>query len=246
MESTCRRAIEIGLPGLAFTEHADFVQIHAGQHALDLKGYLGAINSCRQRFPALRILSGVELGEPHHHQELAAEVLSGGDLDRVLGSVHCLRVDGRVRDMSEKGVLTADSAPATFRAYLAEVLALTSSPQAFLLLAHLDYPKRYWPHRELEFRVEDFEEEYRAVLRELMQRGSVLEVNTTRGAEPHRGLCPGPPVLRWWREIGGTAVSFGSDTHEPARLAAGFQSAAGVVEAAGFRPSRDPAGFWLR
>ncbi|MDQ2923627.1 MAG: PHP domain-containing protein, partial [Candidatus Dormibacteraeota bacterium] len=31
MERSCERALEIGLPGIAFTEHADFVVIHKGQ-----------------------------------------------------------------------------------------------------------------------------------------------------------------------------------------------------------------------
>jgi histidinol-phosphatase (PHP family) len=41
-------------------------------------------------------------------------------------------------------------------------------------------------------------------------------------------------------------VSFGSDAHDPEKIALGFQLAAELVEAAGFRPNDDPAGFWLR
>ena len=74
----------------------------------------------------------------------------------------------------------------------------------------------------------------------------MLEVNTTRGADPVRGLCPSPTVIGWWREEGGEGVSFGSDSHEPSRIAAGFAAAAAAVEAAGFRPAADPAGYWRR
>ena len=90
------------------------------------------------------------------------------------------------------------------------------------------------------------EEEIRAVLRAAAGRGSVLEVNTTRGAEPQRGLCPGPTVLRWWVEVGGRSVSLGSDAHDPERIVRGFELASGHIEAAGFRPNDDPAGYWLR
>ena len=246
MEATCRRALEFGLPAIAFTEHADFVTVHKGQHELDVEGYLEAIERCRVRFPGLRILSGVELGEPHLYPEATAAVLAGGRLDRVLGSVHCITIDGRPRDLSERGLMTPAAAPGHFRAYLAEVLAMTRSGQPYEVLAHLDYPRRYWPHDELQLDEVDFEEEYRAILREAARRGTVLEVNTTRGAEGPRGLCPGPRVVGWWREEGGEEVSFGSDSHEPSKIVAGFALAAAAVEAAGFRPAADPADHWRR
>jgi histidinol-phosphatase (PHP family) len=245
MEASCRKALELGLPAIAFTEHADFVEVHNGQHPVDVAGYLEAVERCRAAFPGLRILTGVELGEPHWFPERTAATLGAGDLDRVLGSVHCVRIDGRPVDMSQR-VLTPELAHALMRDYLRETLALVESGQPFQVLAHLDYPKRYWPHRELPFRESDYEEEYRAVLRATARREAVLEVNTTRGVDHSRGLCPGRVVLSWWRDEGGRAVSFGSDAHEPAKVAAGFEAAAKVVEAAGFKPAKEPTDFWRR
>jgi histidinol-phosphatase (PHP family) len=247
MEATCRRALEIGLPAIAFTDHADFVGGGYPDHRpLDVVAYHGEVERCRALFPALRIVSGVELGSPHRFAAEAAAVLAGGPLDRVLGSVHCVPRDGELVDTSVEGVLDRERAPEVFGAYLAEVLALVESAQPFEVLAHLDYPKRYWPHAALAFREEDFEEELRAVLRAAAARGSVLELNTTRGAEPERGLCPGPVPLRWWVEEGGRALSFGSDAHDPERIARGFQLAAQLAEAVGFKPADDPTGCWTR
>ena len=80
MAAACARAVELGLPSVAFTEHLDFtdpgpadplaaagMQRHdaGGIRPLDVPGYLAALAECRDRFPALRILSGVEAGEPH-------------------------------------------------------------------------------------------------------------------------------------------------------------------------------------
>jgi histidinol-phosphatase (PHP family) len=245
MEGSCRRALEIGLPAIAFTEHADFVEAFEAQRPVDMAGYLDCVERCRAEFPDLRILTGVELGEPHWFPHRTAAVLAAGRLDRVLGSVHCLEQDGRPVDMSQ-GVLTPERAPLLMRAYLAETLALLESGQPFEVLAHLDYPKRYWPHGSLPFREADYEEEYRAVLRAAAGREAVLEVNTTRGGEHSRYLCPGPVVLGWWVEEGGRAVSMGSDAHDPLKIAAGFEAASRLVEAAGFRPASEPTEFWRR
>lgn len=247
MEATCRMALQIGLPAIAFTEHADFTGGgYPDFHTLDLSAYLAEVERCRALFPDLRILSGVEMGQPHRFPVEAAALLADAQVDRILGSVHCVPRRGELTDVSIEGVLGPECAPATFRAYLAELLALVESRQPFEVLAHFDYPKRFWPHQELPYREEDYEDEIRSVLRAAVARGSVLELNTSRGAEPRRGLCPGLTILHWWAEEGGRALSFGSDAHDPERLARGFQLAGELAAAAGFGPSDDPTAGWRR
>ena len=238
MERSCERAMEIGLPAIAFTDHADFVTVHPDQYCVDIVGYLDAVERCRSKFKSLRILSGVELGEPHWFPEETHRVLSAGKLDHVLGSVHCVRIGDRPFDASQIAGQT-DVDPAEFaHGYFKELLAMLDGGQPFHTLAHIDYPKRYWPG----YREEDFEEDIRAVLTAAVKRGLVLEVNTTRG----KVLCPDLTVLRWWRELGGAAVSFGSDAHDPDRIAAGFELAGELVEAAGFKPAAEPTAVWRR
>lgn len=165
-------------------------------------------------------------------------------LDRVLGSVHYIEWQGVAADASKRGFLKPDAVDAMFRAYLADTMAMLESDQPFDVLAHLDYPKRYWP-REARYDESRYEGEFRAVLKAAARRGVALEINTTRGSAPKRGLCPGPAVLRWWREEGGAAIAFGSDAHSSEHLAAGFSLAAGIVEATGFKPQADPNAFWI-
>src|SRR6202021_978612 len=74
------RAIELGLPAVAFTQPLDFTDWRPddpiagtgirpndkwGPRPLDIGGYLACLDECRHRFPSLRILSGAEAGEPH-------------------------------------------------------------------------------------------------------------------------------------------------------------------------------------
>lgn len=238
MERSCEQALEIGLPAIAFTDHADFVKVNPGQYCVDIVGYLDAVERCRSKFKNLRIHTGVELGEPHWFPEETRQVLSAGKLDHVLGSVHCVRLGDRIIDASHLSK-SPDVDPITFvNSFFTETLAMIQGDQPFQTLAHLDYPKRYWP----EYREQDFEEQLRAILAAAASRDLVLEVNTTRG----NVLCPGLAVLRWWREAGGKAVSFGSDAHDPSKVAAGFEHASEMVEAAGFKPAAEPTALWRR
>jgi len=242
MEETCRGAVDLGLPSIAFTEHADWVR--GPEAVFDARGYFESIERCRAAFPGLRIFSGVEMGEPHRYPEAARALLAAG-FDRVLASVHVVEWEGETTDVSERGFMRARNAAGVFRLYLGEVLVLIESDMPFEVLAHLEYPKRYWP-ADPAYDETPYEEEFRAILRAAARRGVVLELNTTRGRKPSRFLCPGPAVLGWWREEGGRAISFGSDAHSPESLAAGFGVARDVATSAGFRATGDPLAFWVR
>ena len=123
------------------------------------------------------------------------------------------------------------------RQYFAELVRLVEGSDIFQILAHLDFPRRMWPQTAGPYEEQAFEAEYRAVLRALAASDRVLEVNT-------KSPLASAELLRWWREAGGRAVSFGSDAHQPWRVGDKFKLAVDVVEAAGFRAGRDRFDFW--
>ncbi len=259
MERSCERAVQLGLPSLAFTEHVDGTtwtlqpgELDAHPHLrslqvgltlpaqpFDVDGYLASVERCRHLFPQLRILTGAELGEPHRHTALAAALLAGGRIDRVLGSLHCLPLGPDAADGFGEPAALMRSRPAAevMRTYLAEVSRLIEGSDAFAVLAHIDYVSRSWPGEAGPFVVDDFEDEFRAALRSLAGTGRALEVNTATELRPQ--------LVAWWRDCGGRALTFGSDAHDPDELARGLRPAAAMAEAHGFRPARDPVDPWL-
>jgi histidinol-phosphatase (PHP family) len=202
---------------------------------LDVAGYFEAVERCRVKYRGLNIITGVELGEPHWFPGPTSALLASAPFERVIGSLHSLRVAGRHRLVEDEYALRP--VPEVLRDYFAETIRMIETSPHFSTLTHLDYPVRYLP-ADFVFRIEDFEDEVRAVLRALAGSARALEVNTRRTLEPS--------LLHWWREAGGRAVSFGSDAHRPERVAAHFAAAADLASAAGFRPGRHPHDHWLR
>jgi histidinol-phosphatase (PHP family) len=254
MVATCERAVAIGLPVVAFTEHLDhtvtFVPEHIAlaeplaQHLdgtrlvpppFDVAGYLGHVEECRQRFPDLRILSGLEIGEPHWHADAVRAVLAAGTFDRLLGSLHCLP-DGDTY-AEPPGLFATRGLDEVFREYLLEIPRLVEGSTDFSVLAHIDYPLRYWRSTE-PVDLASFEEEFRVALTAVAAGGRALEINTV--------LPLDAVVLRWWFDVGGEAITFGSDAHEPEDLASGFAEAVELAEASGFRPGDAPHELWGR
>lgn len=258
MEGTCEQAIRIGLPVVAFTEHVDHTRWPAPTSGpymsaeltaaadpdglitpptFDAEGYLAAVERCRDRFPGLRILTGMEVGEPHWYREQIGKLLATGTFDRVLGSLHCLP-DGD--GYGEPWALFPHRDPAELvREYLTEIPRMVAGDDPFTILAHIDYPLRSWPtDRSGPFDPRLFEDHFRYALRATADSGRALEINTRIPLDA--------TILQWWHEEGGSAVSFGSDAHRPELVAHGFREAAAMAEAFGFRAGSTPYELWNR
>ena len=252
MERECRAALQRGLPAVAFTEHVDFtdwadgdrrasltVGDRPGVAPFDIAGYADDIARCRDMFPELRILSGIEAGEPHYFPASVALVLGAGQFERVLGSLHAIPLQGSLEWVNAALFSVLDPHELMDR-YFTDMVTLVEGCDVFSVLAHCDYPRRYWPtDRAGAYPEGDFEEHYRTVFRGLAGSGRALEINT-------RSPLASVELIRWWWEEGGDAVSYGSDAHQPERLGDRFEIAVDVVEAAGFRPGRDRYDFWRR
>jgi histidinol-phosphatase (PHP family) len=257
MRDACVRAIELGLPGVTFTDHADLTTLVVSEEAaawiqaiggtvtggiyqpppLDVAGYLDCVDQCRSEFGRLRIRAGVELGDPHLHPQAAAALVGSG-FDLVVGSVHSLRRAAGFADAAERFADLPDAE--VVREYLAEITAMIQTSGNFAVLAHINYAARHWPGRQGAYRSADFESEYRAALRALATSGRALEINTS-------GWLPlDADLLSWWRAEGGQAVSFGSDAHDPVSIGREFASAAVLARSAGFGPDGDGSAPWVR
>jgi histidinol-phosphatase (PHP family) len=257
MRQACARAIELGLPAVTFTDHADLTTLVVSDDAaayiqaiggtvtggiyrpppLDVAGYLACVDQCRAEFPGLRIRAGVELGDPHLHPQAAA-ALAGRGFELIVGSVHSLRRAAGFADAADRYADLPDAQ--VVREYLAEVTTMIETSEHFDVLAHINYAARYWPGRQGAYRSTDFEAEYRTALRALASAGRALEINTS-------GWLPlDVSLLTWWRAEGGQAISFGSDAHDPVTIGREFASAAALAQAAGFGPHTDTSGLWLR
>ena len=262
MWHSCVQAVALGLPAIAFTEHFDCtrwvlpVKARTGTFGdallvgddgrfepppFEVDQYLESLARCRERLPELRIMSGVELGEPHWFSDPVRTLLGAAPFDLVLGSLHSITISGRPWMINH---LFGEASPASLsphdivRAYLAEALRMVDSCGDFAVLAPIDYPARGWPPHQGPFPASDFEEEFRAVLRALAASERALEINTR--------VPLAAEVVAWWVDVGGQAVTFGSDAHRPEAVASGFAEAMALAEANGFRAGREVLRPWRR
>jgi len=163
MAGTCERAMRIGLPAVIFTEHLDLDdRWRAGREdfpvsnrrhidgdgyltppLLDVEGYFEAVERCRRSFPDLRILSGLEFGQPHLFENRARQLVDLDRFDRINGSLHTLPIGP---DRAEPVTLYHVWPPEdVLWTYLEEVPRMVVGSASFDVFSHLDYAVRHWP-----------------------------------------------------------------------------------------------------
>src|SRR5688572_8481812 len=89
MALLCERAIELGIPEICTTEHADWVPGDIGAGYFQPAAYFAEVERCRAAYgDRLTLRAGVEIGEAHRYLDEARALLDGYPFDFVIGSLH--------------------------------------------------------------------------------------------------------------------------------------------------------------
>jgi histidinol-phosphatase (PHP family) len=233
MAEMCRAAIVLGLPEIGFTEHYD---LHPGEpdncrDVFRLEAWAAELERCRAEFAGqLTLRAGIELGEPHLYAAQANALLAQYPFDYALGSLHWIGADS----VFDPGFFQSYPAAEAFRLYFEELERVTRAAR-FDILSHLDVPVRtafavygrYDPHEHAEH--------IRPILRNCVERGIALDINTAALRRRAQVLNPGLEILRWYVELGGERVTLGSDAHRPDQVGRGLDVALDAARAAGLK-----------
>jgi len=233
-------ALEHGVAELAITDHVDF---EPGAPAFGFATFADRERIVRQAAErwgpqGVAIRFGAELTYDRSWEADIRDHLARHRYDFTIGSVHD-RVDspyspGRVRRWVEGRSLAEIVAPG-----FDEVEAAARSG-LFDALGHLDVVKRYLHPFVSKEDLAAAAELYEPILRALVDSGTALEINTSGLRHPVGETYPSAAVVGWFREMGGRAVTVGSDAHRAEQfgwaLADGYNHAVdGGFEALTFR-----------
>ena len=106
----------------------------------------------------------------------------------------------------------------------------------FDVMGHFDYVARYAPYPQASILYRDFSDIFDSMLKYLAENGKAIEVNTKTYQDYH-GRTPvlDKNILLRFRELGGEAISLGTDSHDAGRTGDKFPYFAELLKSAGFR-----------
>ncbi|MGH2474627.1 MAG: histidinol-phosphatase HisJ family protein [Candidatus Limnocylindrales bacterium] len=228
------QAVERGITELAITDHVDF---EPGAQAYDFTTFAQrerVVREAAERWAdrGVAIRFGVELTYDRSWEADIRDHLARHSYDFTIGSWH-QRVDspyspGRVAAFVAGRSVTEIVAPA-----FAEVEAAARSG-LFDALGHLDFVKRFlYPHVTAED-LAGAPELYEPILRALVDSGTALEINTSGLRHDVGETYPAATIVARFQELGGRAVTVGSDAHRAHHFAWALADGYDYAAAAGF------------
>lgn len=237
MEDMILKGIELGLGCMCFTEHMDMDYVYLkpeeeGCFELNTDSYLYELARLKEIYSdRIKILFGVELGvQPHLRRELAVYAKSF-DFDFIIASSHlCNRKDPYYPSFYENR-----SDEEAYREYFTSILDNLKGFDNFDVYGHLDYVVRYGKNKDADYSYDKYKDLLDPILETLIEKEKGLEVNTGAIRYGLKELNPCTGILKRYRQLGGEIITIGSDAHTPDTIAHGFDRAAEILTACGFR-----------
>ncbi len=237
VDEMCRAAIDRGLYALAVTDHCEAPFIRFGDDCefgcfdrLIPKSYSEACAAREKYAGKLKVIRGLELGEPCHDPAATEHALAYGDFDFVLASVHNLKNMQDFYYMNYSGV----DVDKLLAKYFTELCETASFPH-FDSLSHLTYPLRYivagtgrFP--DLSKHMDLIDE----VFKILIKNKKALEINVSGLFKELKSTLPDETLVRRFKELGGEYVTVGTDAHSADMVGRGIEQGIAVAKAAGF------------
>ncbi len=233
LDAYCAAALQRGIGELAITDHVDFDPLAPAYAFSSFEERERDVREAAARWAAegLAVRFGVELTYERRYEDDIRDWLRSHPHDFVIGSVHSgpasLYEPDRVAAFVAGKSLAEATAP-----YFDEVAAAAQSG-LFDSLGHLDVVKRWLvPH----FMPDAFAaqpELYEPSLRALVDSGTALEVNASGLRQLPRESYPTAAVVARYLELGGRAVTIGSDAHRIEWFAYGLGEAYRLAKGVG-------------
>ncbi len=224
-QAMLRRALEMGLREICFTDHQDY-----DPRGL-VDGLAFSLDTYRQEYdrlaaPGLKIRRGVEFGMLPDNAGQLRQVAGEYPYDFVLGSVHFARgLDVYYTPYWETRTQYRAEAD-----YLEDTLLCVQAHDDFDVLGHLTYiskspinPTGQCLHYRDHAQVID------EILHVLAAKGKGLEVNTS-GIDRCGDCFPTRDILLRFRQLGGQIVTVGSDAHDAGRVGQYCRDTCGLVQ----------------
>jgi histidinol-phosphatase (PHP family) len=236
MDEVCRQALEKGLTGLMFTDHAHLQYFEEYDTLKNIKAAIEEVHSVQEAYAGqLDILCGVELGEQQIAPDKAELILSLTDFDGVLGSIHWVQGNKWGKQYA-RIIFDETITEAEIDEYLGQYyrdLYQLAQVGEFDILAHLTCPLRYINSRYARgIDAMLHKDEIAEILKVIIRRGIALEVNTP--AVKKYNTIPEVPILEMYRDFGGKLLTLGSDSHRNNNVGANFPQAKQILRDLGF------------
>lgn len=239
-EEAVRRAIDLGLAGITFTEHYDPHPSEWDVCIYDYERIARTVAGLRKEYgDRIFIGHGIEVDYQRERMPYIVDHVTSHPFDVVVLAVHFFD-DRALHHREHWGNLQPDAAT---RAYLATVLEAAQQTlelsrrgqRPFDVLAHLDLVKRYTQRYFGSYDVVSHRAAIDSILQTCLAADLVLELNCSSLRQSLPETMPADWAVRRYAELGGGAMSLGSDAHAIEDVGAGLDEGVDILQRNGIQ-----------
>ena len=232
-DAMCRRALELGLTDIAFTDHCDVNgEVEELYTIYDADKAFASMMEVKEKYKGrLNVICGIELGNPTQYPDYAAKALAAHPYEFVIGSLHNLR------DVPDFWFLNYEPMPDAliarlFDRTLDETIEIAKYP-GISTLAHITYMHRYvsLTGRKLSFK--PYYEKLEHLYRTIIERDVALEINVSTLWKGLGFSMPTMELLKLYVDCGGKLITIGTDAHAPVNLGKSLRQGYAILETVG-------------
>lgn len=242
IEEVVKDAIKKGLSELCFTDHVDYgvkrdwdeeepVEFKHGVYFgnVDYPKYVSKIYRLQEKYgDQIALKLGLEFGMQMHTIPRYEKLFACYPFDFIILSVH---------EVEDKEFWTQDFQRGRTQQeynerYYEEILRLVLSYHNYSVLGHLDLITRYdeaglYPFEKVKPLVTE-------ILKTVIADGKGIEFNTSYHRYGLSDTTPSLEILQLYKELGGTVLTIGSDSHRPEHLGSYLDEAKAILKEVGF------------
>lgn len=243
LEQVIRDAVAMGMDEICLTDHVDYgikvdwdeggeIPYYGSRPRMnvDYPRYMAQLHELQQRYgDRIRIKIGLEFGMQTHTILRYRALFARYPLDFIILSIH--QVDDQ--EFWTQDFQRGRTQQEYHERYYEELLAVMQEYKDYSVLGHLDSITRYdkqgvYPFRRVRPIIEQ-------ILRCAIEDGKGIEVNTSSHRYGLSDTTPSVEILKLYRELGGTILTIGSDSHAPAYLGTHITETRALLRELGFR-----------
>ena len=237
IDEVCESAIQKGLQGIAICDHVDMWFSEKLNTPEAIRLCVQDVRRAKSIYgDRLEILQGMEMAEYLFDPENADRILSLGEFDVILGSVHSVAFE-EIDDSYSRIDFSATPEEKLVRFmkkyffHIEEMIDKTD----FDVLSHLTCPLRYINgkyKRNIDAAL--FEKEILSIFDRIIKKDIPLEINTSGIGSFYNSYMPDTDLIRTYKKMGGRLITLASDAHVPQNVGNAFSETKGVLQDLGF------------
>ena len=236
MKNICKESIEHGMKGICFTNHLDLNAVNRENPGEPIDHYPDSSQSkdfaeAKSIYgDQLEMCLGAEVGLQLGQGERSKAAIAQLKPDFIIGSVHY--IDNT--DVYAGGFSVGKDKFQTYMSYLERILEIVKTHDYFHVLGHLDMILRDKKFTDKSMDLVEYRLLIDDILKTLIDNGKGIEVNSSGWRYNLGGPHPQPFIIKRYKELGGTIITTGSDSHFDDSINSGIERATILLKEIGF------------